>query len=571
MNETLHARSVRKALRAWHRVARKAALLAKAELNALRVLSGYRFFIAWQQVIERQRSNRATWNSYTRYYDRALLRSALAAWRIIRGHLNGDKILLRCFARTSSFLGKRLAVERWKMYVVIKHRIFVHRALVLRFRRQRQMQTRAAIMRERAREFWNARNQAYDKWKYDKRTSMPAMWNTGANESPRHLISSLTSEHVHPLEKAFPVKKLFEDGAASTSELSSASPERSSSRMRSATMPSPFTDHGSSLTVPKVSDVEWIQQEFENDIKEYKQKQEEDLNDIVKSMKRADVLLLVDVYTNTRSERVMRLPFSAWKDLVRVFSVRAYRTKLYDLHFVQLKWNVNGLTSTTVADNEYHRLHHVRTAFAFWLIRLKQNKIRQFAGPHKARMNSSTAKQFLRSGSRTAALATVLRAWAKLTAHSNRTMPVLEEQALRYYRRVGRRNTLRGAWAVWAQLHLHFTIVRHVRRNVGGLSTRAIFGSMWCQVLSRRLKHQRQVWAANKRKLHQTRTSFIAWRVLLQGGKAKSTMPNDRLRLVPMDEDGSLGGRVAALDEEHESFVRTTTMAGRRLIMLGWK
>eukprot|EP01043_Picozoa_sp_COSAG02_P080836 COSAG02_NODE_19421_length_882_cov_2.038314_2_plen_238_part_01 len=238
---------------------------------------------------------------------------------------------------------------------------------------------------------------------------MPAMWNTGANESPRHLISSLTSEHVHPLETAFPAKTLFEDSTASASKLSSASPERSSRRLRSATMPSPFKDHGSSLTVPKVSDVEWIQQEFEKDIKEYKQKQEEDLNDIVKSMKRADVLLLVDVYTNTHTERLMRLPFAAWKDLVRVFSVRASRTNLYDLHFVQLKWNVNGLTSTTTADNEYHRLHQVRTAFAFWLIRLKQSKIRQFAGPYKARINSTTAKHFLRSGSRTAALSTILQ------------------------------------------------------------------------------------------------------------------------------------------------------------------
>eukprot|EP01043_Picozoa_sp_COSAG02_P078046 COSAG02_NODE_17383_length_1008_cov_0.969197_1_plen_194_part_10 len=104
LNETLHARLVRKVLHAWHRVARKATLLANAELNALRVLSGYRFFIAWQQAIEQKRSNRATCNSYTRHYDRALLRSALGAWRIIRGYLNGDKILLRCFARTSSFL-----------------------------------------------------------------------------------------------------------------------------------------------------------------------------------------------------------------------------------------------------------------------------------------------------------------------------------------------------------------------------------------------------------------------------------------------------------------------------------
>ncbi len=568
-NAALHARLVRKALRAWRRVAAKATSLAKAELNALRVLSGYRLFIVWQRFSKQQRSDRATCNSYARHYDRALLRSALSAWRILRGHLNGDKILLRCFSHTNSFLRKRLAVERWKLYVVVKHRIYAHRALVLRFRRQRQMQTRASIARERARQFWNARNDAYDKWKRDKKTSMPAMWNTGASESPRHLISSLTSEHVHPLENASPGKKLFEDGTASTGEHSFASPRRGSGRMRSATMPSPFTNDRTSLSVPKVSDVEWIQQEFENDIKDYKQKQEEDLNDIIKAMKRADVLLLVDMWTNTCGERLMRLPFAAWKDLVRVFSTRACRTKLHDLQFVQLKWKVGELASN--ADHEYHRLNQVRTAFAFWLIRLKQNKIRRFAGPHKARMNSTSKSVFLRSGSRVAALSTILRSWTKLTAHSNRTMPVLEEQALRYYQRVGRRNLLRCVWAVWAQLHLHFTIVRHIKRNVGGLSIRAVFGSMWRYVLSRRLKHQREVWAADKRKLHQARTSFISWRVLLRGRKAKLSIPNNQsgLRLVPMDQGDSLGLSVASVDEEHELFVQTTTMAGRRLAMLG--
>jgi hypothetical protein len=374
---------------------------------------------------------------------------------------------------------------------------------------------------------------------------------------------------VNPLENASPGKKLFEDGTASTGEHSFASPRRGSGRMRSATMPSPFINDRTSLSVPKVSDVEWIQQEFENDIKDYKQKQEEDLNDIIKAMKRADVLLLVDMWTNTCGERLMRLPFAAWKDLVRVFSTRACRTKLHDLQFVQLKWKVGELASN--ADHEYHRLNQVRTAFAFWLIRLKQNKIRRFAGPHKARMNSTSKSVFLRSGSRVAALSTILRSWTKLTAHSNRTMPVLEEQALRYYQRVGRRNLLRCVWAVWAQLHLHFTIVRHIKRNVGGLSIRAVFGSMWRYVLSRRLKHQREVWAADKRKLHQARTSFISWRVLLRGRKAKLSIPNNQsgLRLVPMDQGDSLGLSVASVDEEHELFVQTTTMAGRRLAMLG--
>ena len=556
-NGALHARLVRKALCAWRRVAHRAVLLANAELNAMRVLSGYRFFVIWQQFLDHKRSKRATLEAYARHYGRALLRSAFADWRIRRACLHGDKILLRCFFDSSDFLRKRLAVERWQLYTINKRRVFVHRAMVLRFRRQRRMQIRLAITRERARMFWSSRNEAYDKWKRDKKMSLPGMWNTGVGESPRHLISSLTAEHLHPLEYS-PTKKRFQDDPTATSQPSRGPRGPTSGLARSAALPSAFTDDRSSLSVPKVSHVRWIQTEFEEDIKAFKQKQEADLNDTVKAMKRADVLMLVDMYLNSRTERAMRFPFEAWKDLVRLFGERACATKRYDLQFVTLEWTVDGITEYAT---EYHRLNQVRVAFAFWLIRRNQHKMRRNALPHKARMNSSITSDFIRGGSRTCALAACLRAWRKATAHSNRTFPVLEEKALRYYRRAGRRSTLRSVWAVWAQLRLHCALIRHARHNLGGVCARVVFGNMWRWVLRSRLEHQRLVWCAGKRSLHQLRTSLIAWRVLVQ-------VSNWSFPKSPQDQDDTLSIDVAAQDTELESFVCDIAKVGRTLTLL---
>ncbi len=54
----------------------------------------------------------------------------------------------------------------------------------------------------------------------------------------------------------------------------------------------------SSSSVPTVSTVSWIQEEFEEDLREMNARQEADMEAGVATMKRADVLALVDMYSS---------------------------------------------------------------------------------------------------------------------------------------------------------------------------------------------------------------------------------------------------------------------------------
>ena len=110
---------------------------------------------------------------------------------------------------------------------------------------------------------------------------MPAMWDNGLAESPRHVISSMSSDK-HPLEVS--PKKLFQDRELVHSPsqrqlevdtepiIDRQRSGRSRSQTTATSSPSVFeSDRSSSLTVPRVSEVRWIQKEFEKDIRLYGQ------------------------------------------------------------------------------------------------------------------------------------------------------------------------------------------------------------------------------------------------------------------------------------------------------------
>ena len=64
----------------------------------------------------------------------------------------------------------------------------------------------------------------------------------------------------------------------------------------------------SSSSVPTVSTVSWIQEEFEEDLREMNARQEADMEAGVATMKRADVLVLVDMYSSCVSPLPRQLP-----------------------------------------------------------------------------------------------------------------------------------------------------------------------------------------------------------------------------------------------------------------------
>ena len=505
---------------------------------------------------------------------------------MLRASLYGDKILMKCFLRDSNFLRKRMATERWLLYVANKHRIFRYRATVLRHRRLHQLETRAAITRERSLLFWKNRNAAYEQWKHGRKTSMPAMWDNGLAESPRHVISSMSSDK-HPLEVS--PKKLFQDRELVHSPsqrqlevdtepiIDRQRSGRSRSQTTATSSPSVFESDRSSLTVPRVSEVSWIQKEFEKDIRLYKQKQEDDLSHTVSSMKRADLLLVVDMYIKGVSERQVLVPFIAWKDLVRVFSLRAHESLRYELRSFIGNWSTEAFDEH--GDSEHNALKCLRSAYTFWQVKATQGAIRRRAAPHQARMMSSVEAKFLNGGTRTSALTVCLRAWRKMLAHSTRVLPVLEEKAVRFYRRVGRRAALRDAWVTWQQLHFRCRLVRHAQLNLGGINLRVVFEG-WCSyVLICRQKAERQDWAAKKRGLHLLRAAFIVLRVYQQGRGVVSAKPlgHNGLEHVLQDDTrhrDTLGDPLGVslkpleLDDEHDTFVRTAAKAGKRMTAL---
>jgi hypothetical protein len=589
-NVAIHSRMMRRTIRAWSQAGHRAAKLAKAHLNGLRVLSGYRYFIIWMQFLENRQANRATSRMYEKHHDRALLLKTFTVWRMLRASLYGDKILMKCFLRDSNFLRKRMATERWLLYVANKHRIFRYRATVLRHRRLHQLETRAAITRERSLLFWKNRNAAYEQWKHGRKTSMPAMWDNGLAESPRHVISSMSSDK-HPLEVS--PKKLFQDRELESQSQHSPSQRqlevdtepiiarqrsgRSRSQTTATSSPSVFESDRSSLTVPRVSEVSWIQKEFEKDIRLYKQKQEDDLSHTVSSMKRADLLLVVDMYIKGVSERQVLVPFIAWKDLVRVFSLRAHESLRYELRSFIGNWSTEAFDEH--GDSEHNALKCLRSAYTFWQVKATQGAIRRRAAPHQARMMSSVEAKFLNGGTRTSALTVCLRAWRKMLAHSTRVLPVLEEKAVRFYRRVGRRAALRDAWVTWQQLHFRCRLVRHAQLNLGGINLRVVFEG-WCSyVLICRQKAERQDWAAKRRGLHLLRAAFIVLRVYQQGRGVVSAKPlgHNGLEHVLQDDTrhrDTLGDPLGVslkpleLDDEHDTFVRTAAKAGKRMTAL---
>ena len=604
---------VRKAVRAWFKRAHKAALLEKARLNGLRVLSSYRLFVWWLKFMDVRRQHREVYNSYQMYRNRALMRHTFSNWRLFRAFAHGDRVLLVCFSQDNNVLKKRMAMELWMMYFTTNHELWHHRGLVMQHRRLKELAMRAAIGRARTQKFWNARNAAYEDWKTTKKSSMPALWDTGTAESPRHLVSAITP-HLHPLEQSSttsPRKQLGgrlpktperlrsmtsfsgsdladededEDEAPPLISRSRSDISRSRSSTVASETPSVFKSDRSSISVPKVSEITWIQQEFEKDIRLYKDRQARDLTDVVTSMKRADVLLLVDMYMKGKEMRCALLPFMAWKDLVKVFSWKAHESNRHKLKTIAVNWHMEALGGD-MERSEYHQMGHLRSVFAFWIIKSRQSELRSAAAPHKARMMCSVETMFLSGGSSHAAMSMCMRAWRKLLAHNMRLLPPLEEKGLQFYWRVGRKNLLRGPWQAWKTRYTYCTMVCHCRNFMGGMNNSVLFAAWWSYLLVRRKKIARQMWALGKHMGYVLRAALGQWRVHCRGRGVVSAFPlgHQGMPLIlkkgcsddatdPMTAQGRVDALEEAmglflkpheLDEEHVDFVRSAARTGR--------
>ena len=69
----------------------------------------------------------------------------------------------------------------------------------------------------------------------------------------------------------------------------------------------------------KVSDVQWIQDEYQEELQLFHRRQEVDLARGVSGMKQADALLLVNIYCRNEVNRRMQMPFLSWKIYTSLF------------------------------------------------------------------------------------------------------------------------------------------------------------------------------------------------------------------------------------------------------------
>lgn len=416
---SMQSRQIKRVWRMWARYCHRRAGCKRALRNGLVILSSYRFFYHWLKFVAMKKHKR---RGYTIIElagrGRWLLFEILHSWMQLRSATVHTRVALTVFRNQTSSLKKKARLEQWKLFTKFRHEVSHHQALVVSHKRHSMITMRVLISRQRVAAFWRKRQTAYTDWKATRRSVVPphiSMSRLPGSPTPsprdqppgitlpgvsRFLLTERTNEVLtRRLRDQFESMKMSELYKKAETALPTADVEAADAaeRPRQALITA-LLQHSEELlrgqAVPVISDVPWVQQEYEAKMLEFRNTQEREFEEVVQAMREADAMLLLNLYCSKEMNRRMQLPFWSWRVYTTLFG--SGRMVVHK-HASLLNW---GSIKIAALDRERGSvfLHLLSQVLRTWQIHVSGTVLTRHITPHKVRVRGERMRFVIPAG-----------------------------------------------------------------------------------------------------------------------------------------------------------------------------